>query len=144
MVSLVLCRVLHIAAACSSFGGLFYARVVLWPSLERLPSRERGVLLASALRRFSWVKWLGVAVVAVTGVVQFCLLDPAIRSRSAYLGWFALKMGAAAGLVLVTLLLALPMPALHRMHRRRALWSGLNLVFAALILTGAALMHSTH
>jgi uncharacterized membrane protein len=136
--------VLHVAAACSSFGGLLYARVVLWPSLERLPSREQGVLLASALRRFAWVKWLGVAVVAVTGIVQFCLLDPAIRSRSTYLGWFALKMGAAAALVLVTLLLALPMPALRGMHRRRGLWSGLNLVFATLILTGAALMHSTH
>jgi uncharacterized membrane protein len=141
--ALVLCRVLHVAAACSSFGGLLYARVVMWPSVGRLPAAQRAETLAAAMRRFAWIKWSGVAVVALTGIVQWCRVDPVVRGRSDYLAWFGVKMGAALGLVAVTALLALPLPMLRGMHRRRALWSALNLVFAALILTGAAMMHAS-
>jgi uncharacterized membrane protein len=141
MLPLVVCRVLHIAAACSSFGGLLYARAVLWPALRGLPAASREPLLASAMRRFAPIKWAGVGVVAVTGVAQWALLRSAVHDPRAYAGWFVLKMAGAVGLFVTTLLLALPHPALARMHRRRGLWAGLNLVFAAVILTGAALMH---
>lgn len=143
MIPLVVVRVLHVAAACSSFGGLLYARAVMWPALNRLPQAARADFLASVMRRFAPIKWAGVAIVLVTGVVQWRLVHPAVRHVDAYAGWFLLKVAGAVGLLVTTLLLALPLPALARMQRRRAFWSGLNLVFAATILTGAALMHAT-
>lgn len=141
MFPLVVCRVLHIAAACSSFGGLLYARAVLWPALRGLPGGSRESFTATAMRRFAPIKWAGVAIVAVTGVAQWAMLAPSVHHRDAYAGWFALKMAGALGLFVTTLLLALPIRGLSRMHDRRGLWSGLNLVFALVILGGAALMH---
>ena len=41
MILAVACRVLHIAATCTSLGGLFYARMVLWPNLDKLPEDIR-------------------------------------------------------------------------------------------------------
>jgi uncharacterized membrane protein len=144
VVSLLVVRVLHVAAACTSFGGLLYARAVLWPSLRHVPAEARGPLLASVMRRFSFIKWAGVAIVAVTGILQWRAIDPALASSPRYLGSFAVKMAGACGLLVVTALLALPSRALAGMQNRRALWSGLNLAFAATILVGAALMHAAH
>jgi putative copper export protein len=95
MIPLVVCRVLHVAAACSSFGGLLYARVIVWPALRRLPPATREPFLASVMRRFSPVKWAGVAVVLLTGIVQWELVRPAVHHPDAYLGWFVLKMAGA-------------------------------------------------
>ena len=67
---LLINRVLHIAATCTSLGGLFYARMVLLPSLQVLAEPERAVFLAQVIRRFAYIKWTGVTVVAVTGVIQ--------------------------------------------------------------------------
>jgi uncharacterized membrane protein len=141
---IVVCRTLHIAAACSSLGGLLYARAVLWPSLRRLPVAVRAPFLATAMRRFGVIKWTGVAIIALTGMVQWAALYPTVTHARGYLECFALKMTGAAGLFVTTLLLALPLPALAAMHRRRGVWAGLNLFFAGLILSGATLMRFAH
>jgi hypothetical protein len=101
-------------------------------------------LLAAVLRRFSIIKWTGVAVVAITGIVQCRSMDPAVVHSLPYLASFAVKMAGALGLFLVTLLLALPSPSLAGMRRHRHVWSGLNLMFAATIFVGAAMMHAAH
>jgi len=139
-----LARVLHIAAACTSLGGLVYARAVLWPALVHLPAAERAGFLAVVMRRFAWIKWIGVAVVAVTGVAQWCAVWPRIASPVAYAACFALKMGGAVGLGTITFLLALPHPKgrLRSMQRRRGLWAAINIACGAAILLGAALMRA--
>lgn len=138
----ILWRVLHIAATCTSLGGLVYARAVLWPSLALLPEAERERFLAAAIRRFAYIKWAGVAVVAVTGVVQWLSVYPTVVDKRLYLAYFALKMAGAVGLFGITFLLALPADKLRGMQRRRALWSGLNILCGLAILVGAALMRT--
>ena len=137
-----LVRVLHIAAACTSLGGLFYARVVLWPALARLPPAERDAFLNAVMRRFAWIKWTGVAVVAATGVAQWIAVWPHVAARAAYAACFALKMGGAVGLGTITFLLALPSDRLRPMHRRRGFWAAINIACGAAILLGAALMRT--
>ncbi len=95
---LFLCRVLHIAATCTSLGGLFYARMVLWPSLDLLPAAQRETFLAGAIRRFAYIKWSGVTVVAVTGVIQWLWTYPYVLDQQRYLFYFAIKMIGAFGL----------------------------------------------
>ena len=139
---LLLCRVLHIAATCTSLGGLFYARMVLWPSLDLLPEAERESFLSGAIRRFAYIKWSGVIVVAVTGVIQWLWTFPYVLDQQLYLFYFAIKMIGAVGLFSITFLLALPVDKLKGMQKRRAVWSGLNIVCGLAILVGAALMRT--
>jgi uncharacterized membrane protein len=139
---LFLCRVLHIAATCTSLGGLFYARMVLWPSLDLLPDAQRETFLAGAIRRFAYIKWSGVTVVAVTGVIQWLWTYPYVLDQQLYLLYFVIKMIGAVGLFSITFLLAMPVEKLRGMQQQRAFWSALNIVCALTILIGAALMRT--
>lgn len=139
---LLFCRVLHIAATCTSLGGLFYARMVLWPTLDLLPADQRERFLSQAIRRFAYIKWAGVITIAVTGVIQWLWTYPDVLDQRLYLVYFGIKMFGAVGLFSITFLLALPMDKLHGMQRRRAIWSGLNIVCGLTILVGAALMRT--
>jgi hypothetical protein len=138
----VVVRVLHIAATCTSLGGLVYARAITLPVVRALPSPARETALADAIRRFAYVKWTGVAVVALTGFAQMAHTLPSVPDRARYLACFALKMLGAFGLFAITFLLALPSPALESMRKRRAVWSAINIACGATILAGAALMRS--
>jgi uncharacterized membrane protein len=141
---LLINRVLHIAATCTSLGGLFYARMVLLPSLQVLPEAERGVFLAQVIRRFAYIKWTGVTVVAVTGVVQWLHTYPQVSHQKLYVFYFMIKMMGAIGLFSITFLLALPADALRGMQAKRAFWSAVNVVCGLTILFGAALMRTAH
>jgi hypothetical protein len=123
---------------------LLYARAVFWPSLRHVPAAYRAPLLESALRRFGVINWTGVAIVAVTGIAQWRAEYSTVAHARAYVASVALKMAAAFALVVTTSLMALPVEALAPIRRRRGFWSAANLLFAALILTGAALMHLSH
>jgi uncharacterized membrane protein len=136
------CRVLHIAATCTSLGGLFYARMVLWPTLPLLPEPERESFLKASIRRYAYIKWSGVTVVAATGVVQWFYLWPHVSDQGLYVAYFALKMAGAVGLLTITALLALPVRKLEGMRERRAFWSALNILCGLTILVGAALMRT--
>jgi uncharacterized membrane protein len=141
---LLINRVLHIAATCTSLGGLFYARTVLLPSLPTLAEPERGIFLTQAIRRFAYIKWTGVTVVAVTGVIQWLHTYPQVTHQQLYLFYFAVKMTGAVGLFSITFLLALPADALRGMQAKRAFWSAVNIACGLTILIGAALMRTAH
>ncbi|MGA9305342.1 MAG: hypothetical protein WBW31_08065 [Candidatus Sulfotelmatobacter sp.] len=141
---LLINRVLHIAATCTSLGGLFYARMVLLPSLQVLAEPERGVFLAQVIRRFAYIKWTGVTVVAVTGVIQWTQVYPHVSQQRLYVFYFMIKMLGALGLFSITFLLALPADALRGMQAKRAFWSAVNIVCGLTILIGAALMRTAH
>jgi uncharacterized membrane protein len=141
---LLINRVLHIAATCTSLGGLFYARMVLLPSLQVLAEPARGVFLAQVIRRFAYIKWTGVTVVAVTGVIQWTQVYPHVSQQRLYVFYFMIKMLGALGLFSITFLLALPSNALRGMQARRAFWSAVNIVCGLTILIGAALMRTAH
>jgi len=135
-------RVLHLAAACTSLGGLFYARMVLWPSLERVPVEGRAAFLGTVIRRYAAIKWTGMSVVSLTGLHSLWRVWPTLGSPGPYLAAFGLKMLGALGLFVITLQLALPLPSLAGMQRRRGFFAGLNIGCAAVILVGAAMMRA--
>src|ERR1051325_8538377 len=113
------CRVLHIAATCTSLGGLFYARMVLWPTLPQLSPAEREPFFREMVRRYAIIKWFGIGIISVTGVIQWLYLWPVVTNRSAYLLYFGIKMSAAVGLLSITALLAVPDARLARMQTDR-------------------------
>lgn len=142
MIAQLIFHVLHIAATCTSFGGLFYSRMVLVPNLKYVPIASREEYLDRMIRRFAWVKWIGVGVIAITGILQWISIYPAVANKSAYLAAFIVKMIGAFGLFSITFLLALPDERLKGMQKRRAFWAGINLLCALTILVGAGLMRA--
>lgn len=142
MIAQLIFHVLHIAATCTSFGGLFYSRMVLVPNLKYVPLDYREEYLDRMIRRFAWVKWIGVAVIAVTGILQWISVYPGVVNKSGYLAAFVLKMTGAFGLFSITFLLALPDERLKGMQKHRAFWAGANLFCALTILVGAGLMRA--
>jgi uncharacterized membrane protein YedE/YeeE len=100
------------------------------------------LFLRSVVRRFAYIKYSGVTVVALTGIVQWIFTWPLVTDKSVYVVYFIVKMLGAAGLFSITALLALPITRLESMRERRAFWSGLNILCALTILVGAALMRT--
>ncbi len=139
---LLTCRVLHIASTCTSLGGLFYARMVLWPSLDSLPENLRNNFLKTAIRYFATIKWTGVGIVTITGLIQWYFIWPHVLDKKLYIIYFFIKMVGAVGLFSITFLLALPNSSLKGFQKNRAFWSGLNIICGLTILVGAALMRS--
>jgi hypothetical protein len=116
--------------------------MVLWPTLDVLPGDQREIFLSRIIRRFAYIKWAGVIVVAVTGVIQWLWIYPYVIDQRLYIVYFGIKMIGAIGLFCITFLLALPVDKLRGMQKQRALWSGLNIVCGLTILLGAALMRT--
>jgi hypothetical protein len=114
--------------------------MVLWPNLETIPEPYREPFLRKMIRRYATIKWVGVTVVAITGVIQWIRIFPVVVDQKMYVLCFILKMIGAVGLFSITFLLALPLMQVEGMKRKRAYWSGLNIVCGLLILIGAALM----
>ncbi len=135
-------RVLHIAATCTSLGGLAYARFVLLPNLKFLPEPERQNFLDRMIKRYAYIKWTGVSVIAVTGIIQWLDIYPLVSNKGLYIFCFVIKMLGAVGLFSITFLLALPAERLRGMQQNRAFWSGMNILCGILILVGAALMRA--
>ena len=142
MILNLIIRVLHIAATCTSLGGLFYSRMVLVPNLVHVPEHLREHYLGKMIKRFSFIKWIGVSVVAITGIIQWFEIYPSVQDKDAYIMAFVLKMLGAFGLFSITFLLALPNDKLAKMKKSRAFWSAINILCGLIILIGAALMRS--
>ncbi|MCE3260750.1 MAG: hypothetical protein K0S12_2391 [Bacteroidetes bacterium] len=142
MILPLICHILHIASTCTSLGGLFYSRMVLLPNLKYIPENTREIYLSKMIKRFSYIKWTGVIVVAVTGIIQWFDVYPTVTNKTDYILAFTLKMVGAVGLFSITFLLALPNEKLKGMQRNRRFWSGLNIVCGLTILIGAALMRA--
>jgi len=142
MIMQLICHILHIAATCTSLGGLFYSRMVLLPNLQYVPEAARETYLNKMIKRYAYIKWTGVLVIVVTGIVQWIDIYPQVTDKHNYLIAFAVKMIGAIGLFSITFLLAVPDDRLKNMRYHRAFWAALNIVCGLIILIGAALMRA--
>src|SRR4051812_12433549 len=96
----LVCHILHIASTCTSLGGLFYSRMVLLPNLHYVPEVTREEYLNKMIKRFAYIKWTGVIVVAITGVIQWVNIFPTVADKGNYILAFTVKMVGAIGLFL--------------------------------------------
>ncbi len=71
MIIQLICHILHIAATCTSLGGLFYSRMVLLPNMQYVPEPARDNYLRKMIQRYAYIKWIGVLVVLLTGIIQW-------------------------------------------------------------------------
>lgn len=142
MILQLIFHVLHIASTCTSLGGLFYSRVILLPNLHYVPEEAREQYLNKMISRFAYVKWTGVTIVAITGIIQWIDIYPHVTDKNSYLLAFLVKMIGAVGLFTITFLLALPNERLKGMQRNRAFWAAINIICGLMILVGAGMMRA--
>lgn len=103
---------LHILAALIWVGGMLFLTLVLVPVTLKMEPPRRGALLAEVGRRFRWVGWSCILVLAVTGAVN--LSHRGISVADLFTGTF---IAQHRGVVLLSKLIAVVvMVALSALH----------------------------
>lgn len=87
----LLARFLHVGSVIVLLGGIFYARQVLVPTLNRLPEPERLAAAAFSQAQFKRTLWTLLAVTFVAGFYNFYSYSGPKHS-STYHMWFGIKM----------------------------------------------------
>ncbi len=138
----IVLRVFHIGAALALGGALVYQRLALGPALAGLEDGTRTALQQRLARRWVGVAAAGIALLLVTGLVNFVLFKvPAVRGQpytGLYHGLFGVKFLVGLGLFHVGLLLSLPGPRFDAVRARAAGWLNWALGLLALIVVLSA------
>jgi uncharacterized membrane protein len=88
---------IHLVAAIAWIGGLLFHRMVLRPAIGRvsLPGKGREILTGIFSRieaRFKTLRWLSLATLLVTGIVNLLNEGGSARMESAWGAWLMLKL----------------------------------------------------
>lgn len=132
----VLSRWLHLAAAMVALGGAAYVRLALLPSLpEALDEESAGKLREAVRRRWATVTHSCVAVLLITGGVNFVVL--ALGSNvepMPYHAIFAFKFLTALLIFFLAIALVGRSPAMAAIRAKGKKWISVVLVLGALIV----------
>lgn len=85
----VLARFLHVGSAIVLLGGIFYARQVFVPTLNRLPEEMRASSFSFGQKQFQGTLWTLLGLSVLTGLYNL-LTGP--KHTSDYHMWFGIKM----------------------------------------------------
>ena len=87
----LLARFLHVASVIVLLGGVFYARQVLVPTLNRLPEDVRTSSLLFGQKQFAATLWTLLGLIVLSGLYNFySYAGP--KHSSSYQMWFGIKM----------------------------------------------------
>ena len=87
----LLARFFHVGSVIVLLGGIFYARQVLVPTLNRLPEDQRSSALTFSQTQFRGTLWVLLTLIVLTGFYNFfSYAGP--RHSSSYQMWFGIKM----------------------------------------------------
>ncbi len=87
----LLARFLHVGSVIILLGGIFYARQILVPTLNRLPEPERFAAAAFSQGQFKGILWTLLAITVLSGFYNFYSYSGPKHS-STYHMWFGIKM----------------------------------------------------
>ena len=87
----LLARFLHIGSVIVLLGGIFYARQVLVPTLNRLPENERLDAAIFSQQQFQATLWILLGLIVVSGFYNFWTYAGPKHS-SGYQMWFGFKI----------------------------------------------------
>lgn len=130
-----LIRVVHIFAAVLAGGAIFHSLVAVRPGLTSLDEAHRANLAREIARRWFVVVQILLALLLVTGLLNFVLIKaPLYRGHphaGVYHGLFGLKFLLALGVFHAATVLTLPGPKGDRYRAKAGFW----LPFAAVLVT---------
>lgn len=127
-------RWLHILAAITAVGGAVFARLVVFPALDPLPSDQRGALHAAMRARWSKIVAAAIAFLLVSGLYNFMTLVAHYRVPRWYHMLFGIKFLAAMLIFAVASLLAGSSPAGDALRKNARSWLNLTIALAVLVV----------
>jgi uncharacterized membrane protein len=130
----LLARWLHILAAITAVGGTIFARVVVVPSLDELPSEQRAALHAAMRRRWSLVVAAAIGFLLLSGLYNIGVTSIQYRLPRWYMPLFVIKFFLACIVFMVASLLVGKTAAAERVRTNARFWLNLNIVLAVLIV----------
>jgi uncharacterized membrane protein len=127
-------RWLHILAAITAVGGTIFARFVVVPALEPLPSDQRGALHAAMRARWSKIVAAAIGFLLASGLYNFAVISIDYRVPRWYHLVFGVKFLSALVIFTVASLLAGKSPASDNVRRHLRFWLNLNIALAVVVV----------
>jgi uncharacterized membrane protein len=127
-------RWLHILAAITAVGGTVFARLVVFPALDPVPSEQRAALHAAMRVRWSKIVAAAIAFLLASGLYNFMTLVSEYQLPRWYHMVFGIKFLAALTIFAIASLLVGKSAAGDAVRRNPRPWLNLNIVLAVLVV----------
>jgi uncharacterized membrane protein len=127
-------RWLHILTAITAVGGTIFARAVVFPTLEGLPSEQRGALHAAMRVRWSKIVAAAILFLLLSGLYNVAVTTIRFTLPRWYHPLFGVKFMLALVIFMVASLLTGKTTAAEEMRKHAKFWLNLNIVLAVLVV----------
>ena len=133
-------HILHVLAAVTLVGGIFYQRFVLLPAERGLPASDAAALLAG--RRARWSKWVAVSALFLlaSGLYSFVDVVRSYELPKYYHPLFGIKFLLALLIFFIASILAGKTAAAERFRLRAPLWLTVNVLAAVAVIVIAGVL----
>ena len=134
LVDLIL-RWLHIMAAATAIGGMVFIFLALLPALAEFDESTRGKVHAALRSRWSKVVMVAIAVLLVTGLVNFFVANGRYAFKGTpYHMLFGIKFLLAIGVFFISSVLTGRSGLAEKFRQNARLWIGLNLILVMILV----------
>lgn len=133
-IALLVLRWAHILGAITLMGGAIFMRFALVPAAKTLADDAHAQLRAEVRKRWSKVVMLAIAVLLISGLVNFVLLTQQYKLEKPYHMFFGIKFLLALPIFYIASLLTGRSAAADRMRQNATLWLNVNLVLATAVV----------
>lgn len=127
-------RWLHILAGMTAVGGTIFARAVVVPTLDELPSEQRNALHAAMRARWSKIVAAAIGFLLVSGLYSVGVITLYYTLPRWYHPVFGVKFLLACVIFMVASLLIGKTAAAEQVRRNARFWLNLNIVLAVLVV----------
>ncbi|MBI3839671.1 MAG: hypothetical protein HY288_17255 [Planctomycetia bacterium] len=127
-------RWLHILAAITAVGGTIFARAVVFPALDDLPSEQRSALHAAMRARWSKIVAAAIGFLLISGLYNVGVTTLYYTLPRWYHPVFGVKFLLACVVFMVASLLIGRTAAAEQIRRNARFWLNLNIILAVLVV----------
>ena len=135
-------RWLHILAGMTAVGGTIFARAVVVPTLDDLPSDQRSILHAAMRARWSKIVTAAIGFLLVSGLYSVGVTTLNFTLPRWYHPVFGVKFLLACVIFMVASLLIGRTAAADQVRRNARFWLNLNIVLAVLVVCLSGILRS--
>ena len=133
---------LHVGSVVLIIGGFFFFRVVLLPIASRLPAP--GVLISSALRRFSGFVWSALLTVLISGLYNFITFfrtartaaatAPVVSDYSLYILVLGVKLFIVFLIFTLAIILTFPYSVFDVFQKKPSPWLNITVILGLIVI----------
>ena len=142
----VILRLMHIFAAITAVGGIFFMRLALLPAVDVLPDEASKQLHTAIRARWSKVVMACILFLLVSGMINFINIVKAkdeIELAPYYHALFGIKFVLAMAIFFISSLLSGRSAAADRFRKNTRYWLTINMLLAIVLITISGVLRSS-